>query len=78
MGETEKHHYLQKAKQKRLFGKEIDSRRIELPKRYHRRKVNPLQRKGVGDAYLAGMIDHDFATGEVYDYEDEEDEDDLD
>ena len=78
MGEVEQHHYLQRAKQKKIFGREIDDRTIELPKRYHRQVINPLQGKGVGDAYLAGRIDHDFATEEVYDYENEyyEDEDD--
>ncbi len=75
MGETERHHYLQKAKQEKVFGREIDGRRIKLPKRYHQKEINPLQRKGVGDAYLAGKIDHDFATGEVYDHEDEDFED---
>jgi len=73
MGKTQKHHYLQKAKQEKIFGKEIDGRRIELPTRYHQEKINPLQRKGVGDAYLAGIIDHDFTTSEIDDYEDEED-----
>ena len=77
MGSTDEHHYWQRAKQVKGYGKVIDDRTIELPSRYHERKVNPIQRRGVGDAYLAGMIDHDFATGEVYDYEDEdEDEDD--
>ena len=71
MGDIERHHYLQRAKQKKIFGREIDDSRIELPKRYHRQVINPLQRKRVGDAYLAGKIDHDFATEEVYDYEDE-------
>lgn len=48
-----------------------------MPSRYHEKKVNPIQRKGVGDAYLAGMIDHDFATGEIYEgEEDNEDEED--
>ena len=71
MGEVERHHYFQRAKQEKLFGKEIDRRKIELPKRYHREVINPLQRKGVGDAYLAGKINHDFASEEVYDYEDQ-------
>lgn len=74
MGKIDRHHYWQKQKQIDTFGKVVDDRRIELPSRYHEKKVNPIQRKGVGDAYLAGMIDHDFATGEIYDYE-EEDED---
>lgn len=75
MGKIDRHHYLQRQKQIDIFGKEVDDRRIELPSQYHEKKVNPIQRKGVGDAYLAGMIDHDRATGELYDYEDEEDED---
>ena len=48
MGDTEKHHYLQRKKQKDIFGDVIDDRTIELPKRYQRKKINPLQRKGVG------------------------------
>jgi hypothetical protein len=66
MGGIERHHYLQKARQGKIFGKEIDKRRIKLPNRYHQKEINPLQSKGVGDAYLAGKIDRDFATGEVY------------
>jgi len=74
MGKTEGHHYLHRAKQEKIFGEEIDGRRIELPKRYHQKKITPLQQKGVGDAYLAGTIDHDFATGEVDYYEDDDSE----
>jgi len=77
MGKIDRHHYLQRKKQIDIFGKEVDHRSIELPSRYHEKKVNPIQRKGVGDAYLAGMIDHDFATGEIYEGEDDnEDEED--
>lgn len=74
MGNIDRHHRLQKATQLKIFGKVIDDSRIKLPSRYHEQKVNPIQRMGVGDAYLAGMIDHDFATGEIYDYGDEEEE----
>jgi len=73
MGKIDKHHRLQKAKQEKIFGEVIDNSRIELPSRYHEKKVNPIQRKGVGDAYLVGMIEHDFVTGKIYDYEDGED-----
>lgn len=76
MGKIDRHHYLQRKKQIDIFGEEVDDRRIELPSRYHEKKVNSIQRKGVGDAYLAGMIDHDHATGEIFDYEDEEDDED--
>lgn len=76
MAKIDRHHYLQRQKQIDIFGEEVDGRRIELPSRYHEKKVNPIQRKGVGDAFLAGMIDHDRATGEIYEYEDEEDDED--
>ena len=76
MGKTEGHHYLQRQEQIDVFGRGVDGRSIELPSRYHRKKVNPMQRKGVGDAYLAGMINQDSATGEIYDHEGEEDDED--
>lgn len=72
MRKTQRHHFLQQAKQERIFGTEVDGRRIELPISYHQQKINPLQQKGVGDAYLAGTIDHDFAAGEVRNYEDDD------
>ena len=75
MGKTEKHHRSQKAIQRELFGGIIDDTTIDLPIRYHREVINPLQRKGVGDAFLAGRIDHDFITGQVFEYEDEGSED---
>jgi len=70
MGKTQKHHLSQRAIQKEIFGKVIDDRVIELPTGYHQKEINPLQQRGVGDAYLAGKIDHDFATGEIDDYQD--------
>lgn len=69
MGKIDRHHKLQAATQKKIFGEVIDDSRIVLPSQYHEKKVNPMQRKGVGDAYLIGMIEHDFATGEIYDYD---------
>jgi hypothetical protein len=72
MGKIDGHHRLQRAKQIDIFGKVVDDSTVELPSRYHEKKVNPIQQKGVGDAYLAGMIDHDRATGEIYDYEEED------
>jgi hypothetical protein len=77
MGKTDSHHLWQKAVQKKIFGRVIDDRTIELPERYHEKKINPLQQKGVGDAYLAGLIDHDFATGEIEDYDDDYGNDDF-
>jgi hypothetical protein len=75
MGKKDRHHLWQRANQEKIFGGVIDDRTIELPERYHEKKINPLQQKGVGDAYLAGLIDHDFATGEIDDYDDEDYED---
>lgn len=72
MGKTDSHHLFQQATQKKLFGTVIDNRTVELPERYHEKKINPTQKNGVGDAYLAGLIDHDIATGEIDDYEDDD------
>lgn len=75
MGKYEKHHLSQQKIQKLLFGEVIDETTVELPKRYHRGVINSLQKKGVSDAYLAGKIDYDYATGEIFDYDNEDFED---
>jgi hypothetical protein len=68
MNKTQKHHGSQKAIQKASFGKVVDDTTIELPTAYHQKEINPLQQKGVGDAYLAGKIDHDSMIGKIDDY----------
>jgi hypothetical protein len=68
MSKTQRHHLLQQARQKEIFGVVIDNTTIELPTAYHQQKINPLQQKGVGDAYLAGTIDYDSTTGKIDDY----------
>ena len=72
MSKTQNHHLHQQAKQKEIYGEVIDNRTIALPTPYHQQKINPLQQRGVGDAYLAGTIVHDITTGEINNYKEKE------
>ena len=70
MSKIKMHSYQKLRKNSKVSRRKISCYRKKISNRDRLELITPLQMNGVGDAYSVGRIDYDFATGDLFEYDD--------